>query len=220
MPYEVAPFESMDRARQQANLLTLSEVAALEERGNVVFDLFSTLISRGVLIGARNIFYPNTRLLRQADAALEIGSGNIFHSNTVIEAAMNRVKIGDQNEFGEGCVCLKANAPDASIEVGNLGRYCGIINLFGRIRLGTGSQILGNITAHNCTLDEGGPHSHPVPDERGAVLKGSGTAKNIRLGKGQVIEGWGRFSDAVVMKQSTFHPGPPKAGDQSDRSPR
>ncbi|GAB4393026.1 MAG: hypothetical protein Tsb0032_10850 [Kiloniellaceae bacterium] len=213
MPYESTPFDSMDRARKQAGLLGLSEMNALADRGNVIFDPFSTLISRDALIGSRNVFHPNTRLLCQGGARLRVGSGNIFHNNTVVEASMNHIEIGDQNQFGEGIVCLKVNAPDASIEIGHLGRYCGVINLYGRTRLGTGSQILGNITAYNCILEEGEPYNHPGPDERGAVLKGSGTARNLRLRKGEVIDGWGRFSDQMTTQQSSFHPAPPKDGE-------
>ena len=212
MPFKPESIQLINRAREQAGFLSLEETAALVSSGNIVFDPFSTLISRKVAIGAQNVFHPNTRIACHEDAMVEIGSGNVFHSNTVIEASMNRIAIGDHNQFGEGMVCLKANAPDAFIEVGNLGRYCGIISLYGRTRLGSGSQILGNITAYNCVLGEGCPHSHPVPDERGSVLKGSGTAKNIQLTRGQVIEGWGRFDAEAVTRQSSFHPPTSQSG--------
>lgn len=196
----------IDRAREEAGFLSLEETAALIENGNVIFDPFSTLIARDAVIGKHNTFYPNTRVARHEGAVLEIGSGNVFHSNTVIEASINGIIIGDENLFGEGVVCLKANASDARIEIGSNGRYGGIVNLYGRMQLGSGSQILGNVTAYNCFLGEGHGYSHPVPDERGAVLKGSGTARHIHLPRGQVIEGWGSFSAENATGQSSFHP--------------
>ncbi|HEY9548754.1 MAG TPA: hypothetical protein VIR45_04565, partial [Kiloniellaceae bacterium] len=131
---------------------------------------------------------------------------NAFHGNTIVEAATGAIVIGDSNLFGEGAVCMKTNAPGAMITIRDNGRYCGIVNLFGKTTLGSGSQILGNITAVNCSLAEGRPWSHPVPDERGAVLKGAGTARNIHLPRGQVIDGWGVFRSADAVPQSTFHP--------------
>jgi hypothetical protein len=207
MPYHSALFETMDHARAAAGFLSLTETAALADRGNVIFDPFSTLIARGAGIGEDNTFYPNTRFLRHEDAVLEIGSGNVFHSNTLIEATTNEIIIGDDNQFGEGVVCLRANTPEAGIQVGSNGRYVGVVNLYGRTRLDSGSQILGNVTAYSCSLGEGHAYSHPVPDERGAVLKGNGTARQITLRKGQVIEGWGIFSTERVTNQSSFHPG-------------
>ncbi|MFZ2101406.1 MAG: AraC family transcriptional regulator [Oricola sp.] len=198
--------ETINRAREDTGFLSLEETADLATNGNIVFDPFSTLISRDAVIGMRNIFHPNTRLVCHQGAVLKIGSGNILYGNTVIEASTNGVIIGDENQFGDGIVCLKSNTADAHIEVGSNGRYVGVLNLYGRMLLGSGSQILGTITAYDCSLGAGHPHAHPVPDERGAVLKGSGTARRIQLAKGQVIEGWGTFSPKDVANQSSFHP--------------
>src|SRR3546814_1922193 len=90
---------------------------ALADSGNVIFDPFSTLIARGAVIGRNNVFHPNTRFDCRADAGLRIGSGNAFHSNTVVEAATSAIVIGDGNLFGEGTVCMKANAPGAAITI-------------------------------------------------------------------------------------------------------
>jgi hypothetical protein len=206
MPDHGELLKAIDRTREWHGFLTLAETLALEDSDNVIFDPFSTLIARGAVIGKNNVFHPNTRIDCRAEAALKIGSGNIFHSNTVIEAATGAISIGDGNLFGEGAVCVKANAPGSAITIGDNGRYCGIVNLFGKTTLGSGSQILGNITAGNCSLAEGRPYSHPVADERGAVLKGSGIAREIHLSRGQVIDGWGVFRSGDALPQSSFHP--------------
>lgn len=198
--------EAIDRTRERHGFLSLAEMLALEDSGNVIFDPFSTLIARDAVIGKNNVFHPNARIDCRAEAALRIGSGNIFHSNTVVEAATNAIVIGDGNLFGEGAVCVKANAPGSAITIGDNGRYCGIVNLFGKTTLGSGSQILGNITAGNCSLAEGRSYSHPVADERGAVLKGTGIVREIHLSQGQVIDGWGVFRSGDALPQSSFHP--------------
>jgi hypothetical protein len=197
---------AIDRTRDRHGFLTLPEMLALEDSGNVVFDPFSTLIARGTVIGNDNVFHPHTRFDRRAGAALRIGSGNVFHSNTVIESGTNDLAIGDGNLFGDGVVCFKANAPGAAIAIGDSCRFGGIVNVFGKTTLGTGCQILGNINVYDCSLGAGQSYSHPMADERGAVLKGSGTAKGIDLPRGKVIDGWRLFRIEDAVPQSTFHP--------------
>src|SRR3546814_3972257 len=202
-------FFSSRRRHTRCALVTGVQTCALPilaERGNVIFDPFSTLVARDAVIGRNNVFHPNTRFDCRADAGLRIGSGNAFHSNTLVEAATGAIVIGAGNRFGEGAVCVKANAPGAAITVGDNGRYCGTVNPFGKTTLGSGSQILGSITAVNCSLAEGGPNSHPVPDERGAVLKGAGTARAIPLSQGPGRHHWGVFRSADDPPQSPLPP--------------
>lgn len=206
MPNQDDLLKSIDRSRQRAGYLPLNQMLALEDAGNVIFDPLSTLISSRASIGKDNVFHPNVRAECHDKGTLRIGSGNIFHSNTVIAAVTHSIVIGDGNIFGEGSVCIKANSPGSAIEIGDHGRYCGIINLYGRLFLGSGSQILGSITAYDCSLAEGRSHRHPVADERGAVLKGTGIAREIHLSTGQVIDGWGPFRSENAVPQSTFHP--------------
>jgi bifunctional N-acetylglucosamine-1-phosphate-uridyltransferase/glucosamine-1-phosphate-acetyltransferase GlmU-like protein len=198
--------EAIDRTRERHGFLSLAQTLALQDRGNVIFDPFSTLISRRATIGEDNVFHPNTRVDCQEGATLRIGSRNLFHSGTVIEVASNSIAIGDGNQFGEGLVCVKANAPGAAVDIGDNCRLCGVINLFGKTTLGSGSQVLGDISVYDCALAAGQPHSHPVADERGAVLKGSGSARALRLATGQVIDGWGVFRSEDALPQSSFHP--------------
>jgi len=58
----------------------------------------------------------------------------------------------------------------------------------------------------NCTLADGGTFQEPNPDERGAVLKGFGLARNIVLETGRVINGGGNFADFPIEQQSAYHP--------------
>jgi len=200
--------DAIDAARRNAGFLSLAETLALSESGNTVLDPFSTLISRDVEIGESNVIHPNVRLDCRDGAALRVGSGNVLHANTVMEATDGAIIVGDGNLFGEGVLTVKANAPGARIEIGDGGRYVGIVNVYGQVTLGSGSQVLGTITVQGCTLAAGAPHSHPEPDARGAVLKGAGSARDIHLAQGQVIDGWGRFQAEDAVTQSTFHPAP------------
>jgi len=199
-------FATINKNREHAGYLAVEETMALGNTGNIVFDPFSTLVSRYALIGANNVFYPNVLITANGEGLLKIGSGNTFHSNTILEAVCGSIAIGSGNQLGEGAFCAKANSPGAEIVMGNSGRYCGQIALFGKTILGTGCQILGNITVYDCSLDDGQAHNYHNPDERGAVLKGLGTAKDIHLFKGYVINGWGTFSALKKTKQSFYHP--------------
>lgn len=198
--------EAVERSRHQHGFLSLEETLALMDSGNVIFDPFSTLISREVEIGRDNVFHPLTRVGVDGGGRLRIGSANVFHSNTLIEATTGAIVIGDGNLFGDGVVCLKANAPGAAITIGDSCRIGGIVNVFGKTTLGGGCQILGNINVYDCSLGAGQSYRHPVADERGAVLKGSGSAKEIDLPRGKVIDGWRLFRIEDSVPQSTFHP--------------
>jgi hypothetical protein len=55
MPFDLAP---LDRLRRDKGYLTVGEVLALIEAGNVVLDPFSLLLGRHVRLGRGNVFYP------------------------------------------------------------------------------------------------------------------------------------------------------------------
>jgi hypothetical protein len=65
-------------------------------------------------------------------------------------------------------------------------------------RIGTGAQILGSISARAVTLADGADHAFADPDQRGGVLKGTGTARNLSVGVGQVVNGLGGVSCPVA----------------------
>lgn len=121
------------------------------------------------------------------------------------------MKIGNGNEFGPAGITIKANMSDALIAVGDDGRYCDGASIMGKTNLGSGSQVLGNITVQGCTLAAGGTHQEPDPDKRAAVLKGFGLARGITLEVGQVVNGAGKFADAPVEWQHDYHPKPQTA---------
>ncbi|NQW02240.1 MAG: hypothetical protein HQ483_21230 [Rhodospirillales bacterium] len=173
---------AVDRVRTEAGYLNLRDLLALAERGNIVFDPFSTLISQHATIGANNRFYPNTLIECPGTALCSIGDGNQFFANT------------------------RLDADRGPITIGNHGRYRGHVSIFGNAKLGDGCQVLGMITVRDCTLLGGQSYSHAVADERGAVLKGYGDANNIDLGPGEVIRGNGTFLMADKKKQSWYHP--------------
>jgi hypothetical protein len=116
------------------------------------------------------------------------------------------VVIGPGAEIGEeGGFTLKASAGDV-IEIGAGARLLGGGSLTLSNRIGRGAQILGPIRCQNCTLGAGGSYRDPEPDERGGVLKGSGVARGIEVPQGHVIQAFGLFVDALMRRQSHFHP--------------
>ncbi|MEZ0172622.1 AraC family transcriptional regulator [Microvirga sp. TS319] len=197
----------INEARRALGLLDIEAVLALAERGNVILDPFSTLIGAHARIGTGNMFYPCVTLHGSVPGALLIGDGNTFHSGTWLAAETGTITIGDGNLFGEGGgLTAKANRPGARIAIGDHGRYQGGASVFGETTLGSGSQLLGAITVDTCSLAAGGSFRDPDPDCRGALLKGHGTARNLRLGAGQVIAGSGIFRMEDAKPQSFFHP--------------
>ncbi len=199
-------FGLLNAARERLGFLDISQTIALNQEGNIVLDPFSTLISRGVRLGSGNVIYPSAILECDAPGILTIGDNNIFRSGTEIAALGGVISIGNGNQFGEGGFFAKANREGARIEIGNSGRYLSGATVVGKTVLGSGSQILGSITADNCELEAGEPYSHPDPDLRAAVLKGQGLARQIKLARGEVIQGNGRFAREDILRQTHFHP--------------
>jgi acetyltransferase-like isoleucine patch superfamily enzyme len=195
-------------ARQTKGFLGAEEVVADLGENNTILDPYSLLISEGVTIGEGNVFYPNVVIERSGEGVLEIGNNNIFHPGTYILSSAGSAKIGNDNEFGTGGCTIKANMPDAVLTIGDGGRYCDGASIMGKTSLGSGSQVLGNITVQGCSLAAGGTFQTPDPDERAAVLKGFGLARGITLEKGQVVNGSGNFAEPPVEWQRDYHPKP------------
>jgi hypothetical protein len=204
---DTAVIAKIDEGRRSLGLLEIEAVLALAERGNVVLDPFSTLIATNARIGAGNLFYPGVTVLCAASAELTIGDGNTFHSAMWLAAETGPITIGSRNQFGEGGgFSAKANRAGARIVIGDDGRYQGGASVFGETILGSGSQLLGMVAVDSCHLAAGGSFRDPDPDTRGALLKGQGTARNLRLDMGQVIAANGVFRAEDVKPQSFFHP--------------
>lgn len=196
--------ERLDGMRRQSNFLTVTELLSQED--NTFLDPFSTLIGRGVRLGAGNVFYPNVVVEQRGVGTVQIGDGNLFYSNTFILATSGAVMIGSHNQFGDGGCAVKLNGPSGELRIGNRGRYTSSAELVGNSTFGDGSQVVGRITVIGCHLGAGEDHTYPDADQRGAVLKGFGQARNLTLAQGQVVNGAGQFSDAPVEMQSKYHP--------------
>lgn len=200
----------IDETRRQGDFLSLQETLSLRSRGNVIYDPFSTLISRHARIASGNIFYPTTMLRCDSTSGCEIGSGNVFHAGTLIEAIDGgTVVIGNSNTFGDGGFKASADRSTARIVIGNGGRYNSGASVYGTSTLGNGTQLLGLISVSDCVLEGGEGFSHSDPDMRGAVLKGYGAARHLHLRAGEVILGTNGFEQTRIQRQTDFHPKPP-----------
>ncbi|WP_329121603.1 hypothetical protein [Streptomyces sp. NBC_01465] len=203
-----ALWDEFDRTRSALGFLTPAELLALSGGGSgtVVLDPFSVIISRRVTLGPGNLFYPGAVVECDADSRCVIGGSNVFHGGTRIAAsAGGSITVGDASGIGEGGAQVKALSADAHIRIGDGVRLANGAEVLGRSLLGSGCQILGPVSARSVTLAEGGTHAEPDPDLRGAVLKGFGRARGIRLGVGEVINGAGDFSASPVERQRVYH---------------
>jgi hypothetical protein len=80
--------------------------------------------------------------------------------------------------------------------------------LVGESALGDGCQLIGQVSAQSVHLEGGKSHRWAEPDERGAVLKGTGLARGITLHAGQVMNLQPSFSESEAESQSSYHPRP------------
>lgn len=208
--------DAVTKARQRKVFFSADDLAAALGKQNTILDS-SVLISKNATIGKGNTFYPNVVIECQGDGKITIGDNNTFYPGTYLLSSAGAIEIGSGNEFGPAGLTIKANMPDASIVIGNTGRYCDGASIMGKTNLGSGSQVLGNITIQSCILAGGGTHQEPDPDKRAAVLKGFGLARGITLEEGRVINGAGKFADAPVEWQHDYHP-KPQAAAQSTKA--
>jgi len=202
--------ETINAQRTKKGFLTIEELLKLCDRGSLVLDPFSTLISATCTIGQGNIFYPPLVIESVNNGTLEIGEGNIFYPGCLFIVDQGELVIGNTNQFGDGGCTIKANRPDALVHVGNKGRYVNAPTIVGKTTLGDGSQVIGAITVQDCVLEDGLDFAAQNPDEQGAVLKGYGLARGLTIGKGQVLNGQGKFEQKDVEQQSAYHSKPQK----------
>ncbi len=195
----------MEKFRTENNFYTLSEMCLLSKH-NIIFDFFSVLISKNVTLGKDNIIYPGVIMETDLESNITIGSHNVFFNNTHLEAKYcGEIIIGNNNNFISGGISIRSNMPSSKITFSNNGRYDGRINIFGNCDFGEGSQIIGTINVYNCTLIGGGDYNEKNPDKRAGLIKGFGTAKNIVVDRGMVVNGFGDFSQATLELQSNYH---------------
>lgn len=195
-----------DSARQRLGFLSLKETIALAHRGVLVPDPGSVLVSPDVQLEAGVVLWPNVILQVSNGGCIAIVRGTNLFSGTRIVATSGSITIGAKAEIGEeGGFTIKANSGEV-IEIGDGARLLGGGSLSRSNRIGRGAQILGPIRCQNCTLGDGGTYRDSEPDERGGVLKGSGVARNLGVPQGHLVQAFGLFAEAVMRRQSHFHP--------------
>lgn len=196
----------IDKQRKEHGFMTTSDIINDVCPTNTVLDPFSLLISKDAKIGEKNIFFPNVTIYQDSASYIEIGENNIFSSGIHIHAQNGgKVIIGQSNEFNDGPICIKSNTSSSHIEIKNNVRLDGKINLYGSCYFGDGSQILGTINVYSCTLEDGDSYKEPDPETRAGLLKGIGTARNISVAQGMVINGFGEFLQDSSEPQSNYH---------------
>jgi hypothetical protein len=164
------------------------------------------LVSADVQLEAGIVLWPNVILQASDGGRIAVGRGTQLFPGTRIVASGGTVTVGAQAEIGEeGGFTIKAGAGNA-ISIGDGARLLGGGSLALSNRIGRGTQILGPIRCQNCVLGGGGTYRDPEPDERGGVLKGSGVARNVDVPQGHVIQAFGLFAEAIMRRQSYFHP--------------
>lgn len=194
----------IDAHRRAQGYLGVAELLALPA---VTLDPYSTMISPYAVIGAGTVLYPGVVIACDDRSTCVIGTGNVLWPGTLIIAAGGgSIAIGDGNQLGPGGVQVKANAPDAHIVIGDDTRLLNGPEIVGRTHIGEGCQVLGAIAVHSVDLAGGRSYTWPDVDQRGAVLKGYGVARGLRLGAGDVINGRGDFATAPVERQLSYHP--------------
>ena len=199
-----------DAARKSLGFITLEETAALADRGVIVPDPGSTLVSAEVSLGSGVVLWPNTVLQCSAGGVIGIGAGTFIYPGTRIVAQGGRVTIGPGAEIGEeGGFTIHADGGSIT-HLGSGVRLLGGGSLTGSNTAGDGAQILGPIRCRSCILGGGGTYREPDPDRRGGVLKGSGVARHIEVPQGHVIQSFDVFAEAPIRRQSFFHPKQPE----------
>lgn len=199
-----------DDARRAAGYLTVDELlAALPDV--LVLDPAGTLVSPGVVVAPGAVLYPGV-VLAATDAAVTVGAGEYWPGTRIVARRGARVTVGAGCLF-EGGVTVRAEGPGRTVRIGDGCRLTNGVELLADADLGDGAQILGRITAADVVLAAGGSYADPDPDARAAVLKGFGTARGLRLGVGDVVDGAGDFARAPVRRQAEYHP---KRDDEAD----
>ncbi len=198
--------EYTDTYRISCGFYTIIELINSVGKTNQIVDPFSVLISKKVDIGSNNIIYPGVQIISDSSSVIEIGNNNTFCNNTqIISEDCSRILIRDHNDFGYGGICIKCNINKGKMLFGGYCRIEGRINIFGNCNFGQGSQILGTISVYNCTLGEGGDYNDPDPNKRAGLIKGIGTARNLNVGMGMVINGFGDFDQSKIEPQINYH---------------
>ena len=192
----------LNEQRIKNGFLSIEQVVELAET-NTIFDPFSVLIGSGVKIGKGNTLYPNVTI-ELTGGAIVIGDNNTFSSGLRIVSKSGEILIGNYNQIGENQTLIQSTG--SQIHINN---YCRIMNgaiVLDGCYLGQGSQVLGTVKLTKCHLGDGESYVEKNPNLRGGVIKGFGTAIDLRVDAGFVINGQGPMNQTMVEKQETYHP--------------
>lgn len=192
--------------RMRSRFLSSDQLVDRVSRSEVL-DPYSVLISAFAVIGDRNVFYPGVIVQSDERSVLTIGSNNTFYPGTFLLAENGgRLEIGSHGLYGPGGLQIKANVSSATIVIGDRVRIANGPEVVGTTAIGAGGQVIGPIQAQSVQIAAGADHTEPDVDRRAGVLKGIGLARGIRVEVGEVVNGLGNFADAVVERQSVYHP--------------
>jgi NDP-sugar pyrophosphorylase family protein len=181
----------------------INEVIELAQY-NTLYDIFSILISKNVKIGKGNIIYPNVIIECNDEHGIIIGDNNILYNGCSVKAKSGKIEIGNHNEIGENGVFI--SSLENEIKRKNNCRLMNGAQILDGCIIGNGCQVLGNIKAVKCILQDGESYEWDNPNMRGGVLKGFGSATELLVDKGEVIFGKGLFSKDMIEKQEKYHP--------------
>lgn len=197
-----------DEHRAALGFLSVAECDALSQRGVLVLDPHSALISHTVRIGAGTLIYPSVIIDVDDRSSAVVGERCVLYPGSLLESREGaRIEVGDRVQLGPGGVTIHARGAEESVLLGSETRLTGGCELTGSCMLGRGAQILGAVSARSVRLGSGlGGHHWSVPDERGAVLKGAGIADAVVLERGEVRSCRPSFADATTERQSAYHP--------------
>ncbi len=201
----------LDRLRRDRGLLTPAELLDLSEYGVTVLDPFSVIVSRRVKLGPDNVLHPGVVIECDEQSRCAVGPGNVLYGGTRISAADGgSVTIGARSQIGDGGTRIIAGAHE-SIEIGDEVRLMDGVEVTGDSLLGSGSQILGRISARSVELGAGRPHTFPDPDGRGGVIKGYGRATGALVRSGDVLWNIGHeIGHTTTERQRLYHPEAPR----------
>lgn len=195
--------EYLNNIRRKSGFLLINEVLELAKY-NAIYDVYSILISRYVLIGKGNTIYPNVTIECNDENGIIIGDNNILFNGCSIKAKGGKVEIENNNEIGEnGAFVLSA---ENKINIKSNCRLMNGAQILDGCIIGDGCQVLGNIKAIKCILKDGESYKYDNPNMRGGVLKGFGNATDLLIDKGEVIFGKGIFMKDMIEKQEKYHP--------------
>jgi hypothetical protein len=194
-----------DTHRVALGFLTVEQTAGLGAAGIRVLDPGSTLVAARARLGDGTVLYPGVVLECDETSTIQLGRGAVLYPGCVLRALDDgSISTAAGVELGPGGVRLLARG--TAIQLGPRVRLLDGCSLEGPSWLGDGAQVIGAVTARRIRLASGGAHDDPDPEERGAVLEGTGLAEGIELPRGAVRSLGRSFADAPAERQRAHQP--------------